>query len=109
MLCQHALGGRAGGAWKGGRRLSDVNQIVGAFLPLIILIVIFYFLLWRPQAQEQKKRKAMLESLKKGDEIVTVGGIHGTITALKKDTVIVKIADKVEIELDRSGVGSVRS
>ncbi|RJQ08734.1 MAG: preprotein translocase subunit YajC [Bacillota bacterium] len=66
-------------------------------------------LIWRPQSIEQKKRKAMLEALKRGDRVVTVGGIHGTIVVTKKDSVVLQIAEKVEIEVDRSGIGSVRS
>ncbi len=88
---------------------TSLSQLVTLLFPFIIVIAVFYFLIWRPQANEQKKRKAMLEAIKKGDEIVTVGGIHGTVVVTKKDTLIVKIADKVEIEIERSGVGSVRN
>jgi len=88
--------------------LPDINQLFGLLFPFIILFAVFYFLIWRPQSLEQKKRKAMLEALKKGEAIVTTGGIHGTIVVVKKDSLIVKIADKVEVEIDRTGVGFVR-
>jgi preprotein translocase subunit YajC len=88
--------------------LPDINQLFGLLFPFIIVFAVFYFLIWRPQSQEQKKRKAMLEALKKGDEVVTAGGIHGTIVVVKKDSLIVKIADKVEVEIDRTGIGFVR-
>jgi len=89
--------------------LPDINQLFGLLFPFIIVFAVFYFLIWRPQSLEQKKRKAMLEALKKGEAIVTTGGIHGTIVVVKKDSLIVKIADKVEVEIDRTGVGFVRN
>lgn len=85
----------------------DLNSILGAVLPFVIIIAVFWFLFWRPQANEQKKRKQMLAAIKKGDNIITVGGIHGQVVVAKSDTLIVKIADKVEVEIERSGVGSV--
>ena len=89
--------------------MPDINQLFGLLFPFIIVFAVFYFLIWRPQSLEQKKRKAMLAALKKGEAIVTTGGIHGTIVVVKKDSLIVKIADKVEVEIDRTGVGFVRS
>lgn len=77
------------------------------WFPFLLMAVIFYFMLYRPQKQQQKKRDAMLEALKKGDRIVTIGGIHGTITAFSGDTVTIKIAEKVEIDVNRSAVGQV--
>lgn len=77
--------------------------------PFIIMIVIFYFLFYRPQKKEQKKRSDMLGSLKKGDRVVTIGGVHGSIVGFHDDLVIVKIAEKVEIEVNRSAVGSVKN
>jgi preprotein translocase subunit YajC len=67
-----------------------------------------YFLVWRPQSKQQKQRRAMLESLKKGDRVVTIGGIHGVVTALKEHSVSIKVADKMELEFERSAVGQVR-
>lgn len=77
--------------------------------PFIIMIVIFYFLFYRPQKKEQQKRSDMLGGLKKGDRIVTIGGIHGTITAFSDETVTIRIADKVEIDINRAAVGTVKS
>jgi len=81
--------------------------LVGLLLPLVLLGVMFYFMIWRPQRKQQKERKAMLDSLKKGDKVVTIGGIHGELTALKEDYVTLKVADKVEIKLSRSGISHV--
>jgi len=66
-----------------------------------------YFLMIRPQQQQQKKRNEMLNAMKKGDRIVTIGGIHGTITEIDEKTVVVRIAEKVEVKLNRSGIGGV--
>jgi len=87
----------------------NLDQLFALLFPFVIIIAVFYMLIWRPQSIEQKKRKAMLEALKRGDRVVTVGGIHGTIVVTKKDSVVLQIAEKVEIEVDRSGIGSVRS
>lgn len=79
-----------------------------ALLPFILMFAIFYFILLRPQQQQQRRRRQMLEALKRGDKVVTIGGIHGEITAIKDDVLTLRIADKVEVKLSRSGVGSVR-
>lgn len=82
-----------------------MSEQLAGFLPLIIVFVVFYFFLIRPQQQQRKKRMEMLNSLKKGDKVVTIGGIYGTIVELKEDTIKLKIADKVEIKMTREAVG----
>lgn len=81
--------------------------IFGLIMPFLIVGVLFYFMIIRPQQKQQKERKAMIDALKKGDHIVTVGGIYGELVALKEDYVTLKVADKVEIKVSRSGIGSV--
>lgn len=95
------------GASGGGSGKSS-NPIV-AFLPFIVLILIMYFLMIRPQAKRQKEQKAMISSLEKGDKILTSGGIVCTVAGFReKDNVlIVKIADGIKIELSRNSVGQV--
>jgi preprotein translocase subunit YajC len=80
-----------------------------SFLPLILIIVIMYFLLLRPQAKRQKEHKQMMDSLQKGDRIVTVGGIIGTIAGFdeKENLVILKIADNVKVDLTRTAIAQV--
>ena len=80
----------------------------GALLPFILMFAIFYFLLIRPQQKQQRRRQEMLSSIKRGDKIVTVGGIHGEVTGVKDDVLTVRIADKLEIRLNRAGVGYVK-
>ena len=83
--------------------------LVALILPFVIMFAIVYFLMIRPQQAQQKQRQAMLDALKKGDKVITIGGIHGEITALTEDTVILSIADKTDIVISRSGVGSVKN
>ena len=82
---------------------------IGQFIPLILIFVIFYFFLIRPQQKKVKEHKAMVESLKKGDKIVTSGGITGTITrVIDNDKVEVEIAENVTVEVVKgTGVQSL--
>ncbi len=73
----------------------------------VVLIAIFWFLLLRPQRQEQKRREEMIKSLQRGARVVTMGGLHGTIVDLAEDTAILRIADKVEVTVSRSSVAQV--
>ena len=76
---------------------------IGQFIPLILIFVIFYFFLIRPQQKKVKEHKAMVESLKKGDKIVTSGGITGTVERLiDNDKVEVEIAENVKVEIVKS-------
>jgi len=73
---------------------------IGQFIPLILIFVIFYFFLIRPQQKKVKEHKAMVESLKKGDKVVTSGGITGTISrVVDNDKVEVEIAENVKVEI----------
>ena len=79
------------------------------FMPLILLFVGMWFLIIAPQRKRQKAHDKMLTELKSGDEVVTAGGIHGTITNVKDDRFVVRIADGVKIELSKNSVGSKTS
>lgn len=83
-------------------------SIWSVFLPFIIMFGVFYLFLIRPQMQQQKRRREMLNSLKRGDKVVTVGGIHGEITAIRDDVITLRIAEGVEIKMSRNGVGHKR-
>lgn len=84
-------------------------QAFTQLLPFILMLVIFYFLLIRPQQKRAKERNAMLASLKKGDQVVTIGGMHGTITDLDDDTVTLKVSENTKIKFERSAIGSTKS
>lgn len=82
----------------------EVNQFIQASWPIALMAVIFYLMLYRPQKKEQKKRANLLDNLKKEDRIVTIGGVYGTIVSLTDKTVMLRIAEKVEIKISRSAV-----
>ena len=77
------------------------------WMPIIVIFVIMYFLILRPQIKKQKDHQKMQESLQKGDRVITGGGIYGTIVGVKEkeNSLIVEIADKVKVEVARSSVG----
>jgi len=77
------------------------------FAFLIILFVIFYFLLLRPQIKRAKEHKKMTEALSKNDEVVTTGGIAGKVTKIDESFAMVKIAEGVEVQVQRSSIGSL--
>ena len=81
--------------------------MLGSFVPLLLIIVIFYFFLIRPQNKKQKETQKMLDALKKGDKIITIGGIHGVISSVKEKSVIVKVDDDAKIEFNRSAMSTV--
>lgn len=78
-----------------------------SFVPLILMFVIFYFLLIRPQQKKTKEHRQMVNNLKKGDRVVTSGGIHGRITAVSDDTLTVEISDKVRVKINRGNVAGL--
>lgn len=71
------------------------------------IFAIFYFLLIRPQQKQKRGREQMLSSLKKGDRVVTTGGLHGTITGLEETKVVLRVADQVKLEFDRAAIGRI--
>lgn len=99
MLCLAAPQAQQGG--------TQPNPIL-AFLPIILMFVIFYFLLIRPQQKRQKEQEQMVKALKKGDRVVTVGGIIGTVVGTKEKEVVIKVGDdEVKLELLRSSISQV--
>jgi len=87
----------------GAQAPSPITQ----FAPLIFIGVIFYFLLIRPQQKQRKEQQKLIESIKTGDKVVTSAGIHGMISNVKERTVLLKVADNVKIEIDKTSVAAV--
>jgi len=79
------------------------NPIV-SLMPVIFIFIIFYFLLIRPQKKAQEELKKMIAGLKKNDEVVTTGGMHGTIVNIKETTVTLKVDDNVKVDVEKSCV-----
>jgi len=84
-------------------------NVFAQFLPLIFIILIFYFLLIVPQQRRQKAQRELWEGLKKGDRVVTVGGIHGTIAQVEGEEVLLEVAKDVRIRVSKSAVASKKS
>ena len=93
----------AGGTSAGGGGGSLVTMLVTFGL----IIVVFYFLVIRPQNRKQKDAKRMLESIRRGDRVVTIGGMHGFVDSVKDDAVILKVDDNVKIRFSKSAVSQV--
>lgn len=75
-----------------------------SFLPLLLIVVIFYFFMIRPQMKRQKETRKFREGLKKGDKVVTTGGIYGKISEVKENFIVLEIAKEVEIKVDKTGI-----
>ncbi|WP_070120784.1 preprotein translocase subunit YajC [Bacillus marinisedimentorum] len=85
-----------------------MNTLV-QLLPLILMFVLFYFLLIRPQQKKQKQVQQMQSNLQKGDRIVTIGGLHGTIDSIDEDKVVIRCGDGSRLTYDRSAIRDVIS
>ena len=86
---------------------NEMMAGVMSWAPILFMLVIFYFLLYKPQKKARQERDEMLAGLKVGAEIITVGGIYGEITRLEDEFIMLKIADDVEIKISRNAVGSL--
>jgi preprotein translocase subunit YajC len=97
------MGAPPAGAEAGGA------AVFSTFIPFIAIILIFYLLIIRPQNKKRKETEKMLSALKKGDKVVTIGGLHGTVQTVRDSTVIIKADDNVKLEFSRSAVSAVLS
>jgi preprotein translocase subunit YajC len=118
------LGRLVCGNWKGASNVTFGTVISGElalllqapaqpsgfalFLPLILIMVIFYFLMIMPAQRRQKKTNEMLKSLKSGDKVITNGGIYGTVVGLEDDAVQLRIAEQVKIKISRSAIAGLQ-
>ncbi|MBN9653803.1 preprotein translocase subunit YajC [Halobacillus litoralis] len=80
-----------------------MDTLVG-LLPIILMFVIFYFLLIRPQQKKQKQVQQMQSDLQKGDRVITIGGLHGTIHAIDEGSLVISVQDGTQLKFDRSSV-----
>ena len=97
------------GSAEGAGGSGGSGQMLTTFVTFGLVILIFYFLIIRPQNKKQKEAKKMLEALKKGDKVVSIGGIHGTVVAVKDTTTVVKVDDNTKLEFTKSAIASVVS
>jgi preprotein translocase subunit YajC len=89
----------------GGTAPNPYLQIV----PLVLIFVVFYFFMIRPQQKKQKEREKTLDSLKRGDKVVTIGGVHGSVSGIdtEKKTVLVQVSENVKIKFDRTAIATI--
>ena len=80
---------------------------LGSMLPLVLMFVVLYFVMIRPQMKRQKEHRAMLEKLAKGDEVITSGGIAGTVVALSDAFITVEVASGVQLRVQRAAIANV--
>lgn len=99
-----ALASVTDAAWA--QAATGQNQLLG-FLPLIVIFVLFYFLLIRPQQKKQKEHRQMVEALATGDEVVTGGGVLGKVTAVGDQFVTIEVADGVAVKVQKHTIGAV--
>ena len=94
----------AQGAPQGGE-----GSFFSMILPFVLILAVFYFLILRPQSKKQKERQKMLDAVEKGNDVVTIGGIHGKVMGFKNDnkTLILKVDDNVKLNVDRSAIASI--
>ncbi|MCR5171566.1 MAG: preprotein translocase subunit YajC [Treponema sp.] len=83
------------------------QNLLMSVVPFILIIAIFYFFIIRPQNKKQKETEKMINALKKGDKVVTIGGIHGVVSSTKEKTIIVKVDSNTSIEFNRSAIAAV--
>ncbi len=93
-----ASGGTAGGG---------SSSLITMLVTFGLIILVFYFLVIRPQNKKQKDAKKMLESIRKGDRVVTIGGLHGYVDSVKEDAVVLKVDDNVKLKFSKSAVSQV--
>ena len=95
------------GTPTGGAGASGPASLAPTLVTFGLIFAIFYFLIIRPQNKRQKETKQMLSALKKGDRVVTIGGIRGTVFSLKEEVVVLKVDDDTKIQFSRSAISSV--
>jgi preprotein translocase subunit YajC len=86
---------------------GDMQSTLMSMLPLVLMFVVLYFVMIRPQMRKQKEAKAMIDALAKGDEVVTVGGMLGKVTKLNDNSLSLEVANGVEVQIQRMAVVQV--
>ena len=77
------------------------------FLPLILIFIVFYFFIIRPQKKKEDERKKMIEAVAKGDKIVTIGGVHGTVTQVDEASVLAQVDNNTKLRIDKNAIASI--
>jgi preprotein translocase subunit YajC len=83
------------------------GSMFSTLIMFALIILIFYFMILRPQQKRQKERQKLLESIEKGDKVITVGGMHGTVVGLEEKTVLVQVADTVKLKFEKTAITTI--
>lgn len=83
------------------------SPLVTFILPFLLVIIVFYFLIMRPQKKREEKRQKMIDALEKGDKVVTVGGVHGTVKRVDDDSILAQVDSNVKLRFDKDAVANV--
>jgi preprotein translocase subunit YajC len=86
---------------------SPEGSLISTLVMFTLIIAIFYFMILRPQQKRQKERQKMLDAVKKGDKVVTAGGLHGTVAGIDEKTILVQVAENVKLKFDRTAITAV--
>jgi len=86
---------------------NPTGQMVSTIVTFGLVFVVFYFFIIRPQNKKQKEAKKMIDAVKKGDKVITIGGVHGLVHAVKEGTVVIKVDDDCRIEFSKSAIATV--
>ena len=86
---------------------SNAGGLMG-LLPMVIVMVVLWFMMIAPQRKQQKQREQMLKSLKKGDKVITIGGMHGEIIEIDEEDVKLRVADKTEVKFTRGSIAKIK-
>ena len=95
-----AMQPQGGGANGGG-------GMFGTVIMFALIILIFYFMILRPQQKKQKDRQKLIDSIQKGDKVITIGGVHGTVVGLEEKTVLVQIAENIKVKFERTAISTI--
>lgn len=86
---------------------GDANPL-GMFLPLILIFLVFYFFIIRPQKKKEDERKSMISAVKKGDKVVTIGGLHGTVTQVDETSILIQADTNTKLRVEKSALSNVQ-
>ncbi len=86
---------------------AEQSNPLTMFLPLILIFIVFYFFIIRPQKKKEDTRKKMIEAVKKGDKIITIGGVHGTVTQVDETSVLAQVDSNTKLRIEKNALASV--
>ena len=97
------------GFWVLAQQTAPQGSSIGAMIPVVLIVLIFYFLLYRPMRTRQKKLDAMIASLKNGDKVITNGGLYGTVKGVTESVIQLRVAEGVTVEIAKNAVASLQA